>query len=500
MGGIGVGDEEECETRVVSSHPWLADPAGPQTKLMVAVKLRMADGEVFDMSALIDTGAEVNLVRRGLVASKYFKRALKRRRFVTANRTILTGGAVEVPCELLLHGVDMDTSEEVRLSCTMALYDADIMVDMILSYEWMATMDVDVHCRRHGLMVNRAIGPVWVPAENVELRKSELREIGLVEGEAKGEEVTENEGECEDYTLRLPFWKEAVQMMGITPTRDCFASVGNQRCALFYTKSDSALEKEWLEGEVMWLNPPWRLWPEVVQKLSESKCAALCLCPAWSKKWVRTLVGMSSRKVYYEQGTRMFERKGHPVPNTLWGMWLLRVDRGVRKGGDVSKPFKCAYVPRWRPLRELNSGNENVFDVTENVCEIMRQSDMISSGKEREKEKIGMDEAFLWVAKGDGSCLFHCAARTNDMEDVKKLRTVISNFVLEEWSREIPEIGMTVEEIVQSFGHEKTPYSWEVMHDDYWGGELELCLLAHILERRFRVFQIRGGEWCETAE
>ena len=155
----------------------------------------------------------------------------------------------------------------------------------------------------------------------------------------------------------------------------------------------------------MWLNPPWRLWSEVVQKMSESKCAALCLCPAWSKNWVRTLVGMSSRKVYYEQGTRMFERKGHPVPNTpvVCGCcgWTEEYERG-----NVSKPFKCAYVPRWRPLRELNSGNENVFDLTEDVCEIMRQSDMLSSCKENKEEKLAWMRLFYVSQKPTGVACF----------------------------------------------------------------------------------------------
>ena len=131
---------------------------------MVPVKLKLFDEEEKEVMALLDTGAEVNLVRRGIIPEKYFRRSQHPKRFVTANHGVMAGGLTEVPCELLMEGMDIDTGEKVSISKKMAFYDGDVGVDVLLSYEWMATMDVEVHCRRHGLMVNRIYpqGPVWV--------------------------------------------------------------------------------------------------------------------------------------------------------------------------------------------------------------------------------------------------------------------------------------------------------------------------------------------------
>ena len=99
---------------MVSYHPWV-DGENPQTRLEVRVVARLADGCELSMLALIDTGAEVALVRRGLIPDRYFRRSDKPMNFVTANRTILEGGKVEVGCTLCLEGknVELGAKESV---------------------------------------------------------------------------------------------------------------------------------------------------------------------------------------------------------------------------------------------------------------------------------------------------------------------------------------------------------------------------------------------------
>ena len=78
-GDSGAGESMELETRVVSNHPWLEGPPVSQTKLLIRVKIRLSDGTVRNMTALIDTGAEVNLIQRGLVDQKFFRPSLKKK-------------------------------------------------------------------------------------------------------------------------------------------------------------------------------------------------------------------------------------------------------------------------------------------------------------------------------------------------------------------------------------------------------------------------------------
>ena len=95
---------------------------------------------------------------------------------MTANHGVMAGGLTEVPCELVMEGMDIDTGERVPISKKMAFYDGDVGVDVLLSYDWMATMDIEVHCRRHGLLVNRPYpqSPVWLAGKVLRGGRSDL--------------------------------------------------------------------------------------------------------------------------------------------------------------------------------------------------------------------------------------------------------------------------------------------------------------------------------------
>jgi len=307
---------------VVSDRlPWQYVPDS-QKRLVVQVVLRLGDGLQIPIMALVDTGAEVNLLRKGLVDERDFVESDRPRRFVTANQELMDGGLVEVPCTLFMEGVDMDTGRQVWAECPITFYDANVGVDALLSYEWLRKEDIDVQCRNHGLLVNREEGPIWVPGEVDPVRKgSPPMAVNRISGHTPGEEGPSDSMPKENYTVRWPFFQEVVFRLGMQPTLDCFATKGNERCSLYYTAEDNALAQVWADAEVMWINPPWRLWPEVAEKILASKCGAVCILPAWSKDWVQKLCGAASKRYYFEAGVRMFEIEGKPVPNTLWGVW-----------------------------------------------------------------------------------------------------------------------------------------------------------------------------------
>ena len=147
-------------------------------------------------------------------------------------------------------------------------------------------------------------------------------------------ETTPGHRPLEHYTVRWPFLEEILGRFQMEPTRDCFASEENKRFPLCYTKEQDALAQEWGKEEVLWMNPPWRLWPEATQKLMASQCAAICILPAWSKGWVQQLVGAAHTRMYFERGVRMFELDGRPAQNTLWGVWALKINKGTRPQAD----------------------------------------------------------------------------------------------------------------------------------------------------------------------
>jgi hypothetical protein len=76
----------------------------------------------------------------------------------------------------------------------------------------------------------------------------------------------------EDYTVRIKFVKEIEKKFGVKADRDCFASAQNSRCPEFFSREKDALSQPWEGGQVMWVNPPWTLWPRVVEKIQKSGC------------------------------------------------------------------------------------------------------------------------------------------------------------------------------------------------------------------------------------
>ena len=67
--------------------------------------------ERYPMRVLIDTGAEVNLIRRGLLRSFHTKPAAKKVRFVTANGGLLTGGHEVAEVKVILLAQDPKSKE-----------------------------------------------------------------------------------------------------------------------------------------------------------------------------------------------------------------------------------------------------------------------------------------------------------------------------------------------------------------------------------------------------
>ena len=77
------------------------------------------------------------------------KRHLK---IAMASHAIMPGGDREVSCLLTLSGLEHDTKEARVVQIPTTFYEADIGVEAILSYEWLAMYDFIVNPRMHVLM------------------------------------------------------------------------------------------------------------------------------------------------------------------------------------------------------------------------------------------------------------------------------------------------------------------------------------------------------------
>ena len=163
----------------------------------------------------------------------------------------------------------------------------------------------------------------------------------------------EREPHCEEYAMRESFFQEIKQQLGLNPSIDCFATSTNTKCPKFISREEDSLRVPWRSDETLWLNPPWPLWPRALEKLDKTTSAAIAICPAWNKPWVRKLVGMASRKFYFERGTKLFEFQGIIIRGIPWGLWALRIDKGPRKTiQETDLVPRCLVHPAWRPCSQ----------------------------------------------------------------------------------------------------------------------------------------------------
>ena len=146
MGGASFGKDSLPEDTafvgpLLQPAPTIAQPFPPlfQTRLFIPVELRVGPELTVRTAALVDTGCESNLVRRGLVPAHFFHKASRPIKFVAVNKTVVTGGRQELCAQLGFEGVDIDTEMITPLELTFICLEADIGGgDVIISYKWLA--------------------------------------------------------------------------------------------------------------------------------------------------------------------------------------------------------------------------------------------------------------------------------------------------------------------------------------------------------------------------
>ena len=140
----------------------LRNPEGRETQLRISVRLENNHKEVVQCPALIDTGAEICVIQKGLVPEDLLRPAQRPLRLVGANERRLEGGDREVTLTLCTWGVNMGSKKKYELRISTIFYVADIKDPLILSYAWCSGKGVDISPRQHGLLCSRKGEEFWV--------------------------------------------------------------------------------------------------------------------------------------------------------------------------------------------------------------------------------------------------------------------------------------------------------------------------------------------------
>ena len=122
------------------------------TRLRIPVELHFPNGVTRKVLALIDTGAEINVIHPRLVPEGMFRQSERPLRLGTANANCMVGGRREATFMVGMQATDIDSRRGLELRMPMAAYDGEMVCELIVSYGWLAQQNALVNPRRHGLL------------------------------------------------------------------------------------------------------------------------------------------------------------------------------------------------------------------------------------------------------------------------------------------------------------------------------------------------------------
>ena len=230
-------------------------PHGDERQLHLKVRVMCGRKEVI-ADVLVDTGAQVSLVRNGLFPDTCLKSSDQPGRLKVANGGIMGGGAREA--ELGLHFFEHDPFDQPdqakRLLLHGKFYEAELSDwDIIMGYDFMvsnsvgelphrATLILKANEKLSWLSTHYAPGASQCTGDEEEKIVRAVKAAGITSKGGDGEHPQE-------YGLSRDAYCRMMEGLGMdTPSTDVFASKEApklQRCARYWHKGDSAWNKHW---------------------------------------------------------------------------------------------------------------------------------------------------------------------------------------------------------------------------------------------------------------
>ena len=126
----------------------------PKSALMLHMVTLLPNNLKIPLRVLVDTGYEMCLVRTGLIPPEFFMPARNKLSLVTANGSLLAGGQKECTLNLIANGFQTETNLCSFLELPTICMEANINVDLILSFGWFAERNIDICASQYGVRVN----------------------------------------------------------------------------------------------------------------------------------------------------------------------------------------------------------------------------------------------------------------------------------------------------------------------------------------------------------
>ena len=148
------------------------------------------------------------------------------------------------------------------------------------------------------------------------------------------------------YSVRPEVVLEVLEIFGVEPEVDVFADKENHVLERWWGKGgekEDAWEGSWdfREQGYLWMNPPFGVLWEVVDKIVEDGARVILICPNWPRdKWWKKLRALAVDEVWYPKGTKIFIREGELMPGTKLGVHAYLVDGTLGLTDRVANKLK----------------------------------------------------------------------------------------------------------------------------------------------------------------
>ena len=126
------------------------------------------------------------------------------------------------------------------------------------------------------------------------------------------------------------------------PAKDAFCNELNKR---FKRLADDAWAVKW--DKRLWINPPFHLLGEVVQKIKEDRTQAILVVPLWDRKpWWKDVLAMTVDSICLPHDVKLYARDDTgPLRQRLWPSVAFVVDGGLISDGSCTSDHGSESAP-----------------------------------------------------------------------------------------------------------------------------------------------------------
>ena len=230
-------------------------PHGDEQQLHSKVRVRCGKKEVI-ADALVDTGAQVSLVQKGLFSKEFLKPSQRPVRLKVANGEIMGGGSHEATIGMEFREHDRlnrpDLSKRIVISGNWDAADISYW-DIIMGYDFMVSNTIGALPHRATLGGKDKERHTWLSTDHVpglsqwagDEEERVVRLVKTVSTKFNGD----RRGHLLEYGMTPQVYSRMVQQLGgKKPETDVFASRDApqlRKCTSHWHKGDSAWSKHW---------------------------------------------------------------------------------------------------------------------------------------------------------------------------------------------------------------------------------------------------------------